>query len=159
MEKENLITLSFVDNSIAISTVGEKTYATIKSGFKFTKFDAYFRQFGFKNLPEFVVDILDEYGYRADFKTGMWVTKTTANAECSPEDEYNETTGKRIALMRAKAKSYQRASFCITAIWKKFHSICTLMGNSENVLEGYLLDEVEAIGRVIRTGKSDFINE
>lgn len=157
MEKENRITLSFIDKSIAVSTVGNKTYATIKSGFKFTKFDAYFHQFGFKSLPEVVVDTLNKYGYKRDLKTGMWVTKTNGIAVCAPEDTNVETTGQRIALMRAKAKAYEKSFRCIAEVWKQFNDVSRLFLETTLDLEDFIGDEYDAIDRVIETGKSDFI--
>lgn len=159
MEREKEITLSFIDKSIAVTTVGNKTYATIKSGFKFTKFESLFRESGFKTIPEFVVGILEMYGYRPDYKNGMWVTKTTATAACAPDDKNVETTGNRIALMRAKQKAYDKANKCIFDIWMRFNDASRMLLETNLKLEKYIIAEGEAIDRVIETGKSDFIKE
>ena len=155
MNNNDRFILSFVDKTTSIVSVGNRTLASIRSGFKFSKFEKRFEELGFKNIPDFVVEILDKNGYKRDFNLNMWVTKTQGVANLFPEDEYNETTGRRIAIMRAKAKAYEKACKVFEDIDRYFYFASESCGNTLGCLYDFTMEEYDAIDRVIETGKSD----
>lgn len=154
MDNDRFI-LSFVDKSINVFGVDGQTHATIKSGFKFSKFEKKFAELGFKNLPDFVVDILNKHGYKRDYNLNMWIIKTQGVAKFNPEDEYNEITGRRIAVMRAKKKAYEKSLDVLCEISRRFYGIVNTCTNTICEVCVFVSDEMDAIDRVIETGKSD----
>lgn len=149
------IVLSFVDNSVRVQHFGHRSSARILSGFKFKQLEKKFESLGFETLPEFVGEILYANGYRKDYNLNMWVVKTTGTASCSPEDEYNETTGYRLSVMRAKEKAYYKALVVINELMNVFVGGLEILTTSAHELSRFFVDEGDAIERVIETGKSD----
>lgn len=155
MNNNDRFILSFIDKSVSITSFEKQTHASIRSGFKFSKFEKRFEELGFNNLPDFVVNILEKNGYKRDFKLNMWVVKTQGSANLAPDDEYNETTGRRIALMRAKEKAYKKACQVFEDLDAQFYFASEMCGNTLGELYDFTLEESDAIERVIETGKSD----
>ena len=158
MIENDRIVLSFVDKSIKVRHFDRRSVATILSGFKFSQIEKKFEDMGFETLPEFIGELLYTWGYRKDYNLNMWVIKTTGESKCSPDDDYNETTGYRIAIMRAKEKAYDNALNALSSIGEIFRMGVDLLDNTNTNLAQYSWDEYEAIERVIETGKSDMID-
>ncbi|MCM1217944.1 MAG: hypothetical protein NC548_25950 [Lachnospiraceae bacterium] len=155
MIENNRIVLSFVDSSITVRNFDRRSVASILSGFKFTQLDKKFEDLGFETLPGFVGEILYNNGYRKDYNLNMWVIKTSGSSTCSPDDEYNETTGYRLSVMRSKKAAYDKAFSTIAEIFTVFFDGYNVLENTILNLSKFSKDEGEAIGRVIETGKSD----
>lgn len=152
---ENKIKMSFIDKTIRVQRNGNETMASIKSGFMFKKFDRFFEEIGFNCVPQVVVDILKKNGYRKDYKLNMWVTTTNGVSKCAPGDEYDDTIGARIALMRAKRNAYRAAEGVLYEALGSINKLVALLENTYFEQVKFLLDETDAIDRVIETGKSD----
>lgn len=151
----NIVTLSFVDKSIHVNHVELKSIATIKSGFRFTKFDSYFERFGFKSTPSFVVDILEKNGYTKDYGLNMWVTETMGVSKCDPEDEYDKVRGYRISVSRAKKNAYINASNTLFEITEKLYNVYNVLATSVPRLCKFAENEDTAINNVITYGVSN----
>lgn len=155
----NRFIVSFVDKSINV-TQGEKlTVASIKSGFKFSRFDAFFEKLGFKTFPEFVNDILENYGYKKDYKNRMYATYCTGTAKCSPEDEFDEVKGRRIAVSRAKKDGYNKALGVAADISRKLFEITAACENTIREVYRFDINEDNAIKNVIKYGVSNPTNK
>lgn len=146
--------VSFVDKSVHVTHVGNRTKASILSGFKFNTFERGFNRYFFDELPSVVVDILNEYGYQRDYKLGMWVLKTTGVSSCNQGDEYDVLKGRRIALSRAKKKAYETAQKVTETISTLFLGIVNLCDCTSITLQEYIDVEDAAIENVIDYGVS-----
>lgn len=152
----NRIKMSFVDKSLRVNFIDKKlTIASIQSGFKFTRLDAFFEQVGFKSIPDFVVEILEKYGYKKDYSLGMWITKTSGESKCNDTDEYDKIRGRRISVSRAKKAAYINASRALFEISDTFFKITSKFGDVIPELITHYDCEDKAINNVIEHGVSN----
>ena len=153
--EENKFVMSFVDKSVKVNRYDNRMVASMKSGFKFTRLDAIFERAGFKALPEFVVNIFDANGYKKDHKCGMWVTKCVGVAQCSPDDEFDEVRGRRIAVSRAKKDGYWKGMCVMSEISNALYEIMYTCDNTVDELMKFDENENTAIENVIEYGVSN----
>lgn len=152
---KNKIKMSFIDKSVSVKHVNNRTFTSIKSGFKFSVFDNMFEQFGFKTVPTFVVDILKKHGYTKDYKYNMWTTSTTGVSKCNVEDEFDEVKGKRVSLSRAKLKAYIKASKTSHEMIEVLKEIIESLTQMRFDMRVYEKSEIIAIDNVIEYGVSN----
>lgn len=156
MEKNyNRFVMSFIDKSMTVNRHDRRMVANLKSGFKFSKFDTMFDQLGFRGIPPFAVDILEENGYKKDYDLKMWVTKTTGVAKCSTEDDFDEVKGRRIAVSRAKKDAYIKALSVMCDISNSLWSITNMCDNTMDEMLTFSENEDIAIENVIEYGVSN----
>lgn len=154
MSKNN-IKMSFIDKSVNVKHVNNRTFTSIKSGFKFSVFDNMFEQFGFKTVPSFVVGILKKHRYTKDYRYNMWTTSTTGVSKCNVKDVFDEVKGKRVSLSRAKLKAYIKASKTSHEIIDVLTEIVESLTHFRFDMRVYEKNEIIAIDNVIEYGVSN----
>ncbi len=154
MENNNLI-VSFVDKSLTVQRYDNRTVAKIKSGFKVTRLESLFTKSGFKGIPEFVLNILDENGYKKDNKINMYVTKCVGVSKCSDEDNFDEVKGRRVAVSRAKRDAYNKALNVMCDIQNMIFDINYVCESSIMNVIAFDENEEDAIQNVIEYGVSN----
>lgn len=155
---QSYLKLTFVSEKHSVKRINNKMISTVYSGFKFSKLDGFFDQFGYLSLPPSVENALFNNGYRRDYNLGMWVIKSVGVSECSKDDEFDETKGRRIATSRAKVEAFKTAENTMDEILRDICPIAdVILKTSSKMVRNKVIEQV-AIRNVIATGISDPLN-
>ena len=131
-----------------------KTIVSVPCIFKETKLNRELGELGFKEVPEFIRNILEKYSFKYDYKLGGWTRRfkgeTTHRSDSG--DPYSEEYGYNVAMTKAKYKSQSTAWKIMTEIHGIFCAISTVFEMSADHFIQVVLAEGEALERVMETG-------
>ena len=79
MEEQKIINLSFDEKKVSKKRIGNRTIVALTSYLKEEKLRMYFNYIGFRNIPDIVLEMLENGGYKYDYKLHGWKTNTSVS--------------------------------------------------------------------------------
>ena len=155
MEEQKIINLSFDEKKVSKKRIGNRTIVALTSYMKEEKLRMYFNYIGFRSIPDIVLEILENGGYKYDYKLHGWKTNTSGVIVLNQDDEDNQDNAWRIAMTKAKLNAYKKAYRCLSEIESLFLSTTNLIQDSVDELVYLINEETNAFERVKETGYCD----